>query len=223
LGEYNCSICKDEKHVITPEGNWVRCSCLEKEIFNRQLTRAGILYPKDQLDFSKIASEFPHVSISSQALKVAESLQELYRTKNFPSNIYCFQGSVSGPCEMIVQAILLGAISAGKTVYQCSMEQVLANILDESGESTIEEEFNKAKVTSLNFGTEMQFKVSTNVIQEFLRLKQIYPVHGLMFHTNLTWDQLSYKYGDAIQSIFVQSYQKTFDREKRIIFLPVEE
>jgi hypothetical protein len=221
--KYKCSVCEDEKWFFDVTlGLSVRCKCLEEQKFNQRLIEAGVTFPKSDLTFENINSRFPHTDIDPKTLKFSEKMSEIFRTGSMPDKLWCFQGRANGAKDLIVQTTLLGAVESGLRVNQCSMEQLISNHF-QGGEISIEDEFTKADVMCLNFGSELQFNVSGNFLQSLIRLNWLLPEHYLFLHTNLRWDDVSSKYGDNVQNLFVRSYEKLLDPERRVVFCCVEE
>jgi hypothetical protein len=222
LAQYSCSICEDEKYIYDATKGWVRCVCLEKEKFNRKLIEAGICFPKDDLTVVGLASKFPHTKIDQKVIDFSTLVKNRLMAGEKPDKIVCFQGQSNGCKDLVVQTALLGAVEGGMTVNQCSMEQLISNHF-QGGEISLQDEFKKADIMCLSFGSELQFNVSGNFLQSLVRLNWLIPEHYLFLHTNLRWDDIAYKYGDAVLKLFVKSDGKILDPERRIVFSCVEE
>lgn len=221
MTQYSCLICEDEKYIYDESKGWIRCTCLEREKFNRKLIEAGIAFPLLDLTFDGIDLKYPHTTIDDNVLGAAKKVSDVLKTKRAPEKIFCFQGQANGCKDLVVQTILLGAIEGGLRVNQCSMEQLISNHF-QGGEISLEDEFKKAEIMCLSFGSELQFNVSGNFLQSLVRLNWLYPKHYLLLHTNLRWEDLAYKYGDNIQNLFVKSTGTLLDPERRVVFTSVE-
>jgi hypothetical protein len=219
---YSCPICEDEKYVLDPVKGTVRCSCLEQEKFNRRLIEAGVTFPKGDLTFKNINARFPHTDIDTKTLKFSEDISNVFRVGERPLKIWCFQGTANGAKDLIVQTTLLGAVEGGLSVNQCSMEQLISNHF-QGGEISLENEFTKSDIMCLHFGSELQYNVSGNFLQSLIRLNWLLPKNSLLLHTNLRWEDIAYKYGDNVQNLFIRSYEKLLDPERRIVFCCVED
>ncbi len=215
-----CSICLGERHIQI-NNQWVRCRCLEEELFNRKLIGSGISFPLSDLTLTNIGLKYPHITIDPIILDFSVKLSNVFRTGSKPDKIVCFQGQADGAKDLIVQTALLGAIKGGLRVNQCSMEQLISNHFT-GGEISLEDELTKADVLCLTFGSELQFKVSSSFLQSLVRLNWLHPKNYLLLHTNLRWEDIAHKYGDNIQNLFVKSTGKILDPERRIIFAEVE-
>lgn len=223
MSKYNCSVCEDEKHIYdTTKNVWVRCACLAREQFNRKLIESGILYPQEDLDFLKLKSKFPHVSLDDYALETCKTVFDLLKKGTIPNKVICFQGQATGPKDLMVQTILMSAVAGGFTVNQCVMEQLISRQFNDAERASNEEVFRRCNVTSLSFGSESHHNISGDIIIEMVRLKWLFPNNYLILHTNLKWDSIQSKYGSEVLNLFVRRSEKIYKAEKRVVFCPVE-
>jgi hypothetical protein len=224
MTEYLCPLCKDSRHIPNPEdpdGLWVRCDCLNQEIVNRNLARAGVSFPKEDLTLDRLDIRFPNSVINKTSLDVASKMYDKLKQGVFPKALLCLQGPPTGPKEVIVQTLLYGAVRGGLSVNQCTMEQLIANHF-QGGEVSLSEEFEKCNILCLNFGSEIQFNVSGNFLHSLVRLHWLSPRNYLFLNTSLGWDDLYKKYGESVTNLFVR-YKNAAGFDRRVVFTEVED
>jgi hypothetical protein len=100
------------------------------------------------------------------------------------------------------------------------MEQLISNHF-QGGEISLSTEFEKCSILCLNFGSELQFNVSSSFMHSLVRLNWLSSKNYLLLNTSLGWDDLVKKYGDFMTHLFVR--REVTDRaDRRIIFMGVE-
>lgn len=223
MGEFSCSICEDSRHVLNAAGQWVRCSCLEDEILNRKFLRAGISFSKDDLTLSPLAlgTKFPNVTLDGSVINYAQEVADRFKAGDLLHKIWCFQGSPTGPKDLVVQTILMNAVLGGLRINQCSMEQLISNHF-QGGEISLEDEFNRCDIMCLTFGAELQFNVAGAFLQNLVRLNWTSSKHCLLLNTHLSWDGLVYKYEDPTPKLFVRPKDMLRSEERRAVFASLE-
>jgi hypothetical protein len=214
---YNCPICKDSKHVLR-NGIYVRCSCLESELLARKFSEAGIIYPAEELTLTNLRSDYEGFHLDEGAEKVYNLVNESLVKKIKPSKVFCFQGSSNGPLEIIVQTLLATAVRSGFKVKQFSLDELINLKIKE--DYLIVDQFKRCDIVSVYFGNELQFNVGPVILQELVRLHWTHPNTSLILHTNVKYDEVGQRYGDAISNMLSRNVDSSSSR--LINFISVE-
>lgn len=223
--KYECDLCQDMKHVWK-NGVWERCDCFMSYETNIRYTRAGITFPSDQLYFNvdNLKKLYPGYQINTAVFEHVEKIRSKLMQKKLPGKAHCFQGGATSPKDFAVQCILKTAIDAGFRVKQSSLDNLITKYFKDDKTqqtTTMLEEFYSCDVYSLYFGSEIQINVGASYLNEIVRAHHINtPKIALILSTSLTFQDISHKYRDTTQGMFVDLSELT-DDEKRVVFVSV--
>jgi hypothetical protein len=228
---YQCDLCQDSRHVLE-NGVWVRCSCLKELATSIKYARAGLTFPVDQLinEEENIRKFFPDYCPDEDVRCYVANIQNAIAAKRCLSRTFCFSGRATSPKDFIVQCLLKTAVDAGFKVVQLSLDSLINNHFkpnwdkEEEGESfSMLDEFAKADVFSLYFGSEIQFRIGENYLTEIIRAHRLnFSNKTLLLNTSLSYSDLAYKYNDTFQSMFVE-FNKDLKTKytSQVVFLSV--
>jgi len=215
MAQYECSICKDTRHVLK-EGGWVRCSCLFERDKILRYSKAGITFDTSKLKIENAQKEFPAHPIKDDALFIYSALVNHFKNKKgFLGQSWCLQGPPASAKDFLVQCILKEAVDSGMRVNHQSMSDLIQRYFNkDEADFSLLSEFNKTDLFVISFGTEIQSKVAATFLIELLRAHNAnIGKHCLMVHTHLPMVDLQ-RYGPEALSYFQRYEKETYDIDK---------
>jgi hypothetical protein len=224
MEDFQCSICRDSKHILI-DGIWQRCPCLIEHMSFLNYATAGITFPPQKLilNMSDVNKEWPSYNLDATTFAYAEKINALLKTGEIPTKIFCFQGSPTSPKDFIIQCILKTAVDAHKKVKALTMTELISLYFEDKTTFSLSRSFNQYDIFSVFFGIEIQSKVVAAFLQELIRLHLTNSgKHCLLLQTSLPLDIIGSKYGDVVKSLFIRfNPNEIKDTEKRVIFMGV--
>ncbi|VVB50711.1 Uncharacterised protein [uncultured archaeon] len=231
MSEYQCDKCHDTKHILVGD-SWERCSCLIEYAASIIYARAGITFDHNTLNYSRanVKTLYPHSPwIPDDTNLMLEYILESFEKHKLISKTFCLTGSATSPKDFILQCILKKALDNGYTAFSTSLDELIArnfqpNQEGVSGDVTMPNEFNRAAVTSVSFGNELQFRVGESFLSELIRLHKVsWKKKMLLLSTTLTEAGIYKKYEtNDFKSLFTPLNPESVKGfESRVILLNI--
>lgn len=228
MSQFECSICKDTRHVLK-DGGWVRCSCLYEREKALRYAQAGITQDASLLTLENYSKQCPASFVDSSVLEVMTALNTSFQNKKrfIPERMWCFQGTPNSPKDFMVQCLLKSAVDGGLKVKQAFMTDIIRkHFNDDEADFSLVNDFINCDLFVISFGTEIQVNVASSFLNELVRAhNNNIGKHCLMLHTTLALNAIGSKYGDETKSYFARYHKDTDEQEKknrRIMFASTE-